>query len=552
MRRAPNICLLGLAWLLGCEGIVDTPEGAPPALVVPDRPHIETCGAAPEVPVAELRRLTRDQLDQTIEDLLEDDSRPARTLPPDEAGNGFIVAGPASPLFVEKIATTAEQVASDAAGKVDGWLDCSAADAACGSQAIHVLGRRAWRRPLAAEEQTRLDAVFSVGAQDGGFRQGVTLVLQALLESPNFLYHVELPPEEAADGAVVMVNDYALASRLSYFIWGSMPDETLLDAAEAGELRTVSGLRAQALRLLDDEARGGRGFHGFYEHWLELPAVSNLAKDPDTYPDFDETVAASLRASLESFLDAAFREDGDYRTLMTSNEAWVNEATASIWGLDPAEFGEELRRVRIESGQRAGILTHPAVLARVAKTDETDPVTRGVMVRERFLCQALPEFPADNEDAVPPAPSSERTTRERYAEQLVNPECAPCHQLFNPIGFGFEHYDAVGAWREQDNGFPVDGSGEFVATRDLNGEFYGGVDMAERIAESREAQDCFATHVFRFALQRSETAADECSLQGIGDAFADAEFNLRALILAVVESDPFRFQRVGQSREMQQ
>jgi len=548
--------------LVACQGVIGEAEDPDWGLDIPDddprnpedpeehpedpgivEPPPDACTGPVDVPEVPLRRLTRTQLDLSVLDLLDDPSAPGQTLPPDDDNEGFHVGGVATSLLVEQIAAAAEAIAAEAAGKVEGWLACEAANATCAATMIEVVGRRAWRRPLDDAELAQLMDVWNVGAEGEGFRGGARLVLQAIVESPFFLYHVELAPEDASEGQVVPVEDYALASRLSYFLWGSLPDDALLDAAASGALRTPEGLRAEAERLLDDETRGTRGFVSFLNQWLKLAPLATAVKDPERYPEFDAQVAADLQRSLERLAEDALRE-GDFEALLTTSDAWVNARLAPLYGLDPSTFGDELERVSVDPAQRAGIVTHPAVMALYAKGNQSDPIHRAVLVRERFLCQHL-EAPPEGLAVVAPDPEPGLSTRDRFAEHSSNPVCAGCHRLLDPVGFGFEHYDAVGAWRDDEDGVPVDASGAMHETQGMDGDFDDAVDLAHRMADAPEVQRCFSRQVFRFALQRVERdEVDDCSMKQIDDAFADSDYSLRELLLAIVTSDAFRHQRV--------
>lgn len=493
------------------------------------------------MPGGPIRRLTRDQYDLTVRDLLGDATSPARGFPADDDGEGFHLGGLASSLHVEQWAAAAEALAERAVGDLGALLPCDAGAATCSNTFIEDFLGRAFRRPPTSAEIARYGAVFDVGNTEGGFANGVKLVVQAVLQSASFLYHVELAPEGEPEGAIIPVEDYALASRLSYFLWASMPDDALLRAAAEGRLQTREGLLAEAERMLDDP-RAADGSRSFYRQWLKLYGLASMQKNPEYYPLFDAAVAADLQRSLERFLDEVFAS-GDVETLYTSNVAYVNARLAPIFGLDPADFTSELQRVTLDPTQRAGLLTHPALMALLGKADQSDPIHRAVFVRERLLCQHLPT-PPDDLTIVAPDPAPGTSTRQRFEEHSSNPACAGCHLLLDGVGFGFEHYDAVGTWRSEDNGAPVDASGEVHGTADMDGPFNGAVELAQRLVGSEQARHCVARQVFRFALQRVEVAVDACSLQQVTDDFGEAAYDLRALRLAVVGSDAFRFQQV--------
>ena len=527
-----------LAFVLACSGEIDEPTGTPTP--GPNGPPL-TCDV-PTVPSGPIRRLTRDQYDLTVRDLLGDTTTPARAFPADDDSEGFYVGGQASSLHVEQWAAAAEALAERATMDLEALVPCDVAAASCLDTFLEDFATRAYRRPATAAEVGRLRAVFDVGFENGSFVNGAKLVVQTVLQSPNFLYHVELAPEGETEGAIVPVEDYALASRLSYFLWASMPDATLLEAAAEGRLRTEEGLLEEARRMLADEDRARFGTRSFYRQWLKLQGIPNLQKNDELYPLFSRDVAVALQTSLELFLDEVF-QSGDLEQLYTSNVGYVNATVAPIFGLDAADFGTDFERVTLDPTQRAGLVTHPAIMALLGKSNQSDPIHRAVFVRQSLLCQHLPPPPADLTITAPdPAPGL--STRERFAEHSSNPSCAGCHRLLDGVGFGFEHYDAIGAWRDEDGGRAVDATGEVHGTFDMDGPYDGAIELAQRLAGSDQARQCVAKQVFRFALQRVELQADACSLRQVETRFEESGHRLQDLMLAVVASDAFRFQRV--------
>tara|TARA_B100001750_G_scaffold146430_2_gene116971 strand:+ start:1315 stop:2931 length:1617 start_codon:yes stop_codon:yes gene_type:complete len=522
------------ALLVACSGEIAAPTGSSGGGALCE---------APSVPAAVVRRLTRDQFDLTIRDLLGDTTAPARAFPPDDDFEGFHVGGDVSSLYVEQEASAAEALAEVAAAHVVADSSCDLASGDCADAWITAFARQGFRRAVTPEDLDRLRTVFDVGLAEGeGPQLAVQLVIQTVLMSGSFLYHDEVAAEDAEDGDIVLVQDYALASRLSYFLWGSMPDEALLDAAAAGVLQTEEGLLAEARRMLEDD-KAREGFRSFTRQWLLVDRIDRIVKDETVHPEFTAQVAADLEASLQAFLDEVW-ETGDGRLLYTADFGYVNARTADLFGVDGSELGEELERVPLNTEQRSGLLTHPGLLALNAKANQSDPIHRALFVRERMLCQHLPSPPADI-TVVAPDPAPGLTTRQRFAEHSNNPACTDCHRLLDPLGFGFEHYDAVGAWRDTEQGTAVDASGFMNGTDDMNGEFYGAVDLAGKLIESNQVRSCMARQLFRFALQRVETQADSCSMEGIDRVHADGSLDLRELMLAVVASDAFRYQQVS-------
>lgn len=533
--HSPRRALAGLAGLLvACSGQISDPTGDPPPGTAP------RCDVA-SVPEGPIRRLTRDQFDRTVRDLLGDTTAPARAFPPDDDTEGFHVGGIASNLFVEQEAMVAETLAEVASAEIIAESGCDLGVAACRDGWLMEFAQRAYRRPPSEEDLDRLRTVFDVGATEEGVQTGVRLVVQTVLMSASFLYHSEVAPDGAEAGDVVLIEDFALASRLSYFLWASMPDDALLEAAASGRLRDRDGLLTEARRMLESP-KAQDGFRSFTTQWLRVDQIDRIEKDDSVHPDFDNATARDLRLSLEAFLDEVW-ESGDGRLLYTADFGYVNARLAPIFGLDPADFGEELERTALDPEQRSGLLTHPGLLALNSKANQSDPIHRAKFVRERMLCQHLPS-PPDDLTVVAPDPAPGLTTRERFAEHSDNPACQGCHTLLDPLGFGFEHYDAIGAWRDTEEGTAVDASGRMNGTDDFDGDFYGAVELADQMIESQQVRSCVAQQLFRFALQRVETTSDACSMNAIEEATEDGTLELQELMLSIVGSDAFRFMQV--------
>jgi len=360
-----------------------------------------------------------------------------------------------------------------------------------------------------------------------------------MLQSPHFLYRVELTGVES--GELVRLDDYAIATRLSYLLWGSMPDAELFDSASRGELHTREQVRAQAERMLLDW-RARDALANFTRQWALLDEIDDAEKDPQQFPLFSEEVKPFLKQGTTLFVDhVTFASDkGDFEELMTASYVFANAQTAPLWGTSAA--GDDFQRVDVDPAQRAGIVTDLAWLTALAKYDQSHPVARGVFVREHLLCQTLPN-PPDNVEIEIPMVDPNSTTRERFSQHSADPSCAGCHELIDPLGFGFEHYDAVGMYRDTENGKPVDASGSIVQTEDLDGPFDGAVELAHKLAASSEVRRCFATQWYRYAFGRGETPSDGCTIDDLHARWGDRDFNLRELLIALTQTDAFFYRR---------
>ncbi|MBL8740414.1 MAG: DUF1592 domain-containing protein, partial [Myxococcales bacterium] len=421
----------------------------------------------------------------------------------------------------------------DATADIEALTGCEALpdDATtCAQDFIGRFGRLAFRRPLAAEEEARFLGLFESGMADNDFPASIGLVLQAILVDPAFHFRFEVG-EGAVEEGTVALSGLEVASRLSFLLWSSSPDEALLDAAEAGELDSADGVRQHAERMLGDP-RARRGMRNFFRQWLRLDRLKTTAKLETVYPEFDEALARDLRDGALAFADYVMFDspDGSLRELFTGELAAVTPATAPIYGI--AGPAEGLGLFATRKGERAGIVTDAAILSAFAKPDQSSPIARGVFVREVLLCQTLESPPEGLVIEVPPLDPT-ATTRERFAAHSTNPTCARCHKLIDPIGFAFERYDGIGRYRESENGLPIDTSGQILDGEDATGNVDDALDLARSIVESEVGQRCFATQLTRYALGHSETKSDKCTAEAMS-VDQGPEVRLRDLVLDLV------------------
>jgi hypothetical protein len=506
----------------------------------------ELCGTA-AVGMSPLRRLTRSQYNHTVRDLLGITSDPAAQLAPDEKVGAFYSnsTAPVSELLAEQYMRAAEQLAEVAISDLGSLLPCdpSSDPAACGENFVDDFGLRAFRRPLTASERAGLVGLFELGHADVDFAEGIRLVVQAALQSPQFLYHLELGLPPTGGGDVVALDHYEVASRLSYFLWDTMPDDELLQAASAGELDNPDAVRAHAERMLDDP-RAADAIASFHQQWLHLDGLAGLEKNGEIYPEFDPELRDAMSRETTRFADWVIRaDDARLETLLTASYSFLDGPLFALYGITPPDEHDPTLPVELDPQQRAGILTHAGVLATHAHADQSSPVHRGMLVREYILCTPLAPPPPEV-DVVPPPLDPDVTTRERFEQHRADPACAGCHNLIDPLGFGFEHYDGVGAYRTLDVGKPVDASGEVVGTIDINGEFDGAVELAHLLASSEQVRSCVAQQWFSFGLGRQPAEGDSCSFDTVSEVFAESDYDIRELLLALVATDSFRHRRL--------
>jgi hypothetical protein len=441
-------------------------------------------------------------------------------------------------LLAEGYMNAAEGAGTRALVNVSTLLRCpiETADDACVNAFIDDFGARAFRRPLDDDDRADLRAAFDDGLAEGDTRSGVASVIEVALQSPEYLYRVEL----GSDGPV---GPWELASRLSYLFWGTMPDAALFAAARGGALATADSVRDQAQRLLADP-RTRVTLATFYEQFLELDQLDELEKDPSIYPTFEPAIRTAFRGETLTFIDSVlWNGDARLATLLTAPYTFVNGKLAAFYGL-PAIDGTTFRRVDVDPAQRGGLLTQGAFLATRAKYNQTSPVYRGKFVRERLFCTTPSPPPADLAIRAPDL-DPRLTTRGRYAQHATDPYCAGCHRLMDPIGLGFENFDGAGLWRDTESEQPVDGSGQLTGT-DIDGPFNGARDLERRLAVSADVERCTTNQWFRFAHGRADTPADACSLDQLGRSFQASGGDLRKLLVDITQTTAFRY-RSGES-----
>ncbi|WP_437486351.1 DUF1592 domain-containing protein [Sorangium sp. So ce1014] len=410
----------------------------------------------------------------------------------------------------------------------------------CARQLVVTFGARAYRAPItdAADIERHLQ-LFSAGAETS-YEHGIELLLRGMLQSPRFLYRVEIGTSEKVGDRAVKLSPYEVAARLSYTLWGTLPDARLNEAIEGGSLTSKEGVAAQLGWMLEDE-RGKKLVHRFLGSWTHLNAVTGVVKDENAFPEWQSrSFRESLRGQADAFFEHVLRnEGGKLSALFTSTTVFYNKDLGGYYGVTGDDSFQALERT---DGTASGLLTLPALLAVQAKPAESSPIYRGKFVREALLCQQLPAPPANIPK--PPEVDQSSSTRERLSQHEVDPGCVACHQLMDPIGFGFESYDALGRYRELDGGKPVDASGRVIATRDMNGEFVGVAELGAMLSGSAEVEECVARQWFRFAIARFEQDMDGCSMKSLLETFRAAGQDLNALPRAVVATDAFLYRRV--------
>lgn len=514
----------------------------PPAPFVRD----EACSAAMNVTPTPLRRVTHREYDNAVRDLLSTSLQLAKSFPNDLPAAGFASnrGDPLAVLGAEKLMLAAEQHASGAIEQLDNLLPCAIdqRNKACAQDFIAEFGHKAYRRALTASEKSALVALFEWAEDKQDFNFGIQAVIEHILQSPNFLYVIEKThSRNAANAQAAKLTGLSIAHRLAAMLWQSIPDNELLNAAAVGKLDTPEGILAEAKRMLAD-SKARDGIVEFFNQWLDIEKLDITEKNSELFPNFSPELREAMWQETATFVDDVIRQgDGSLNTLLTSNLALPKGPLADFY-----QVSESDAFVAIEDSQRSGLLTHPSFLAVHAHGDQTSPVKRGVFVRDRIMCSPLPEAPA-NVVTTPPAINPDATTRERFSAHRENPACAVCHDIIDPLGFAFEHFDATGRYRESEGALAIDATGEIVATQDMNGFFSGVNELNAILTESAQVRDCMATQWLRYATRVEETSANACSLQQVKRAFSESG-NIKELIFAVVQSDAFRYKNITVSQ----
>ena len=486
-----------------------------------------------------MRRLTHSQYNHTVRDLLGDQTQPAKQFPPEDFVNGFQNQADAQSipaLLAEAYGAAAEKLARNAfrGGDSNGLISCKQ-DAPCRAQFVREFGLKAFRRPLGDKEVQRYSKLFA-GQKD--FVAGAQLVVEAMLQSSTFLFRAERGGE---------ARSYEVASRLSYFLWDTMPDAGLFRSAAAGELDTQAGVEKVARRMLADP-RARQSIDQFVTQWLRFDRVLNTVKDRAAFPMFNPELAAAMTEETRLLVADAVWNDRDFMTIFKSDYGFINSDLANLYKF-PAPPNEFQRVTFPADTDRAGLLGQATFLALTSKPADTSPTARGLFVREQFLCQHVPDPPPGTNSNLPPvSPSKPQTNRDRLSMHLQSSVCASCHKLIDPIGFGLEKFDAIGRHREKltltfrpgrkekqteptKAELPLDTSGEIAGIP--NSGFHSPKELGRVLSESPECQQCVVKQVFRFAFGRPETAADRPVIEAAFDRFRNSQFRFKELMVAM-------------------
>jgi hypothetical protein len=508
-------------------------------------------GDAPQAisitPIRRLRRLSSREYDNVVRDLLGDTTQPAKGFIVDSYPNGYDNGSAGLAVQSDQVVgyqAAAEALAANAvkSGMVRILGGCNVAQSgeqACVDAFLGTTAARAFRRPLTTTEAARLRAAYAADAQtSGGFARGVQTMLEVILQSPQFLYREELGPFDAAasPAASVRLTDYEVASELSFMVTGSIPDDALWADVMAGRFQTADDLRRVATRLLATPAAKD-ALRSFLHQWMATDRLSTLTKDPTFYPTFDAAMAASMSGELDAFYEnVLFSGDGSLRRLFMSNQGFADQTLGGLYGV-PAT-GAAFQPVALDPQLRAGIMTRAGFLAVHSDTDSSGPIARGVFLLQRIMCSP-PAPPPPNVPPAPPAGAASmknETTRARFDQHVSSAFCAGCHKQIDGVGFGFEEFDGIGAFRTTENGQPVDSSGTVIGTGEIDGDYAGVAQLTGKLAGSHLLAACFREQAYRYAMGQIEPTGSD--LGSIGPDFT-TDAQLTDMLLAIVADPAF-------------
>ena len=491
-----------------------------------------------------VRRLTTAQYRNVVRDLV-GPVQLTTELETDTAVNGFIEIGAArttiSPAAVEKFEAAAFEIGKYAAssavrGALVGCTPRATIDTTCTRSFLTRFGRRAFRRPLTTEELNRWVGVAENSARTlNDFYAGVEFAVAGIFQSPNLLFRVEVGEPDPTKSGRFRYTNYELATRLSFLLWNTAPDDTLLDAASAGTLVATWSLFEEAKRLLADP-RARTAMSNFQSERLGLEGMDNLGKDRTAFPAFTPTLVTGMREDILRTIDyVAFEQNGDVRDLFETRVSFVNGELAGLYGVTKPASGI-VRTLLPNTGPRVGLLAKAGLLALNAHTKETSPTLRGKFVRERLLCQGIAAPPPDVVTIVPPPNPNAPTMRERLASHRNSPSCYSCHGAMDPLGLPFENFDAIGAYRATDNGYALDLSG------DLDGRTYTGpAGLGALLKNEPRVIECSVRQLYRYATGHVELEGETVLIKSMTQRFANAGYRMPELLKVLIVSDGFRY-----------
>jgi Protein of unknown function (DUF1592)/Protein of unknown function (DUF1588)/Protein of unknown function (DUF1595)/Protein of unknown function (DUF1587)/Protein of unknown function (DUF1585) len=550
------------AALVACTGNItgETPPSAAAAGSANQPPQPPGGGTAsfedaPADPLAAgplpMRLLNATEYRNTVQDLLGVEADVANLFPPEsQSETGFAKVQKVDQVSVTAYQEAALRIADTALSTPSTLLGCDptgANETTCVESFVTAFGQRAFRRPLTSSEVAEHVTFYRDvlrAQQRASVGDALKLLLVAILESPHFLYRWENGSQVAAhEQQVLKLNPYHLASQLSYFLWSSMPDTALFEAASAGQLSTPADVEAQARRMLTDP-RAERSIAAFHEQWLAVTALAERGKSTGAYPSWNADLGAAMSEEIRRFTsNVLLHGDGRLVSLFSGRTSFVNQPLAELYGISGVT-GAAFQLRDLPSEQRAGLFTLAGFLTAHANETEGSPIDRGKFIRERVLCDAMQPPPPGIPPLAPPSPDT--TIKQRHLEHAAVSPCKDCHLRMDYIGFGLDNFDAIGAYHATDGQTPVDASGQIYGLDGRDPTFKGPNELMALLAGSEQVRQCLAKQWFRYAFARRELPGDRASFDAAFDAFAKSDFDLRELLVAYSASRTFRYRSLDE------
>ena len=490
-----------------------------------------------------IRRLNRVEYYNTIRDLMGVEFKPAKDFPADDVGHGFDNIGDVlslPPLLMEKYVAAAEQIV-EAAWKLPEFrrrIQPPPFNRGALQGNLQKFASQAWRRPATEEEAQRLLRFVQLAREAGDSPDvGIRLALQAILVSPHFLYRIEQNPTNPEG----WITPFELATRLSYFLWSSLPDDELMLLARENKLRQPGILEEQVRRMVQSPKSAALA-ENFAGQWLNIRSLASFSPDPKRFPTFNAALRRDMIRETEAFFLHVVRENRSVLDFLDADYTFLNARLARHYGISDVQ-GDELHKVSLKGTPRGGVLTQASVLAVTSNPTRTSPVKRGKWILENLLGTPPPP-PAPDAGELPEGVELKGTLRQQMEQHRANPSCATCHQRMDPLGFGLENFDAIGAWRTQENGLAIDATGELPD----GSKFAGPAELRKVLLTKKQLfVRCLTDKLLTYAIGRGTERSDRCFIEKIVKQAEKDDYRFTDLIIHLVKSDPFQKRRVERS-----
>ncbi len=474
-----------------------------------------------------LRRITDIQYYNTIKDLFDNNIEPNIEIFPQTLTSFDYTNNPDSNLVslmgAEEIMLSAEDISNKFIDNIQNIVPCDINSEECAESYIELISKKAYRKPLTQQELELLNSLYHKTRETNDISFSLGIVINTILQSPQFLYLTEIGTYNDSNSNLVELTNYELASRLSYLIWDSMPDNELFEKAEQNLLWAPQELEEQAVRLLNNKIKSAPVIIRFYKEWMRIHPIAPYDKDVDKFPQFTEDFINILENDYRDYITSViFGNNPTYNNLLLFNKIIENDAN-----------------------NRIGLLSRPLLLAEHSNAGETSVIFRGKLIREQLLCENIPPPPPDAMSMAPEFPPN-TTQREKTEIFLQHPVCGTCHRMMNPIGLGFENYDPIGLWRDIDvDGSMVDASGEILySSPDLSGEFYGIDGLANKLSNKEKTYTCFINHYYRYTFGLEQT--NQCTLDSLKTIMIDNDGNIYETMIDFIMSEMFKNRKVNE------